>query len=343
MASVPESLSFSCLILAVCILTMADKSNGAGYAPAVFKPTQWNKAFATFMVTSLHQKPWSAMQKSRRASIAFQGNSYWLWCAEAADQGIKSARVLDLVIRDYTFKSFNNHFRTGTFHDVNLPANLSGIEVDTARFRCGSLRRYGARVKEFHLGIGITVQPCVERVMVVRQNLGHNWSSIYYANYDLSGYQLVSPVLGLLAYNAGSGVNFNNRFELGILANEKPITIDFRNMTTITNVSGIKTLCANFQKDVSPPPEQVVKRKISRWKLVVGTTVGSAVGAFLLGLLLVAMFVKVKKKARMEELERRAYEEEALQVSMVGHIRAPTASVTRTSPTIEHEYLSYPS
>ncbi|KAK1565161.1 hypothetical protein Q3G72_020170 [Acer saccharum] len=48
MASVPESLSFSCLILAVCILTMADKSNGAGYAPAVFKPTQWNKAFATF-------------------------------------------------------------------------------------------------------------------------------------------------------------------------------------------------------------------------------------------------------------------------------------------------------
>ncbi|KAK1564575.1 hypothetical protein Q3G72_006127 [Acer saccharum] len=290
--------------------------------------------------------------------------------AEAADQGIKSARVLDLVIRDYTFKSFNNHFRTGTFHDVNLPANLSGIEVDTARFRCGSLRRYGARVKEFHLGIGITVQPCVERVMVVRQNLGHNWSSIYYANYDLSGYQLVSPVLGLLAYNAGSGVNFNNRFELGILANEKPITIDFRNMTTVTNVSGIKTLCANFQKDgkviltnqvssyvcvatrhghfglvteVSPPPEQVVKRKISRWKLVVGTTVGSAVGAFLLGLLLVAMFVKVKKKARMEELERRAYEEEALQVSMVGHIRAPTASVTRTSPTIEHEYLSYPS
>ncbi|KAK4842928.1 hypothetical protein QYF36_001695 [Acer negundo] len=292
--------------------------------------------------------------------------------AEAADQEIKSARVLDLVIRDYTFKSFDNHFRTGTFHDVNLPANLSGIEVDTARFRCGSLRRYGARVKEFHLGIGVTVQPCVERVMVVRQNLGHNWSSIYYANYDLSGYQLVSPVLGLLAYNAGTGVDFNNRFELGILANDKPITIDFRNMTTITNVSGIKTLCANFQKDgkviltkqvssyvcvatshghfglvtessSSPPPEQVVKRKISRWKLAVGTTVGSAVGAFLLGLLLVAMFVKVKKKARMEELERRAYEEEALQVSMVGHIRAPTASVTRTSPTIEHEYLSYPS
>ncbi|KAL5748626.1 hypothetical protein ACOSQ2_025923 [Xanthoceras sorbifolium] len=291
---------------------------------------------------------------------------------KAEAQGIKSVRLLDLVIRDYTFKSFDNNFRTGTFHDVNLPANLSGIEVDTARFRCGSLRRYGARVKEFHLGIGVIVQPCVERVMVVRQNLGHNWSSIYYANYDLSGYQLVSPVLGLLAYNAGTDVNFSKRFELGILANVKPITIDFRNSTTvITNNSGIKPMCANFQGDgkvtltnqvspyvcvatrhghfglvtelPSPPPDQVTKKKISGWKLAVGTTVGSAVGAFLLGLLFVAMFVKVKKKARMEELERRAYEEEALQVSMVGHIRAPTASVTRTLPTIEHEYSPYSS
>ncbi|KAD4178508.1 hypothetical protein E3N88_27099 [Mikania micrantha] len=47
---------------------------------------------------------------------------------------------------------------------------------------------------------------------------------------------------------------------------------------------------------------------------------GAAIGAFLLGLLLVAMFVKEKKKARLEELERRAYEEEALQVSMAGHV-----------------------
>ncbi|KAJ4712921.1 Protein of unknown function (DUF1191) [Melia azedarach] len=283
-------------------------------------------------------------------------------------QGIKSARLLDLLIRDYTFKSFDTRLKTGTLHNVDLPANLSGIKVDTVRFRCGSLRRYGAKVKEFHLGTGVIVQPCVERVMIVRQNLGYNWSSIYYANYDLSGYQLVSPVLGLLAYNAGTDVKFNNRFQLGILANEKPITIDFRNNTRVNNISDIKPLCANFQGDgkvtltnqVSPyvcvatrhghfglvaesPPPEPVKKNISRWKLAVGTTVGSAVGAFLLGLLLVAMFVKVKKKARMEELERRAYEEEALQVSMVGHIRAPTAPVIRTIPTIEHEYIPYAS
>ncbi|KAJ9173509.1 hypothetical protein P3X46_016632 [Hevea brasiliensis] len=283
-------------------------------------------------------------------------------------QKIKSARLLDLVIRDYTFKSYDTHVRTGIIHTVHLPTNFSGIKVATARFRCGSLRRYGAQVKEFHLGIGVIVKPCVERVMVIRQNLGHNWSSIYYSNYDLSGYQLVSPILGLLAYNGGSDVNFSNPFELGIHAGEKPITIDF---TNTTNQSGIRPLCASFENDgkvtlknpashhvcvvkrhghyglviESPPPPVGApgqpRKKISPWKVVVGSTVGTALGIFLLGLLLVAMFVKVKKKARMEEMERRAYEEEALQVSMVGHVRAPTASVTRTMPTIEHEYIPY--
>ncbi|KAM3687167.1 hypothetical protein ACJW30_10G057000 [Castanea mollissima] len=285
---------------------------------------------------------------------------------KAQAQGIKSAHLLDLYIRDYTFKSFDQRFRTGTLHTVHLPANFSGIRVNMARFRCGSLQRYGARVMEFHLDVGVIVHPCVERAMVVRQNLGYNWSSIYYANYDLSGYQLVSPILGLLAYNSGVNVNFSDSFELGILAGVKPITIDFSNTTNFTNLQGIRPYCASFESDgkvtlanqVSPyvcdatrhghfglvietPPKQVSK-KISRWKVAVGSSIGAALGAFLLSLLLVAMFVKAKKKSRMEEMERRAYEEEALQVSMVGHVRAPTAALTRTLPTIEHEYIPPP-
>ncbi|XVE57797.1 hypothetical protein DITRI_Ditri04bG0118700 [Diplodiscus trichospermus] len=287
---------------------------------------------------------------------------------KAEAEGIRSAHLLDLLIRDYTVKSFDRHLRTGIVHNVHLPANLSGIKVDIARFRCGSLHRYGAQVKEFHLGSGVTVQPCAERVMVIRQNLGYNWSSIYYANYDLSGYQLVSPVLGLLAYNVGSDVSSGSSFELEILAREKPIKIDFSNITKASDMTGTRPLCASFEGDgkvklrnqVSPNvcfaarhghfglvieslPPVPLRKKISKWKLVVGSSVGAVLGAFLLGLLLVAMFVKVKKKARMEELVRRAYEEEALQVSMVGHIRAPTASVTRTPPRIEHDYTPYPS
>ncbi|KAG4171657.1 hypothetical protein ERO13_A12G223700v2 [Gossypium hirsutum] len=185
------------------------------------------------------------------------------------------------------------------------------------------------------------------------------------------GYQLVSPVLGLLAYNAGTDVSSGTPFEVGILARENnPIKINFSNVITNTTSSrrGIRPLCASFGGDgkvrlknqVSPnvcvatrhghfgllielPPSMPVRKRISTWKLAVGSSIGAALGAFLLGLLLVSMLVKVKKKARMEELERRAYEEEALQVSMVGHFRAPTASVTRTTPTIEHEYSPYPS
>ncbi|KAJ8767674.1 hypothetical protein K2173_018232 [Erythroxylum novogranatense] len=278
-------------------------------------------------------------------------------------QEIKSARLLDLLIRNYTFKSYDIHIRTGKIHAVRLPANFSGIVVDTASFRCGSLRRYGAQVKEFHLGVGVIVQPCVQRVVVIRQKLGYNWSSIYYDNYDLPGYQLVSPILGLLAYHVGNGMNFSDSLELRIHAGEAPISIDFRNTSTSNISSGNdRILCANFENDgkvtlkdlespnicvttrhghyglviKTPPPLESTRKDISTWKLVVGTSIGTVLGVSLLGLLLVAMFVKVKKKARMEEMERRAYEEEALQVSMVGHIRAPSASATRTMPTIEH-------
>ncbi|KAK8538057.1 hypothetical protein V6N13_096153 [Hibiscus sabdariffa] len=291
------------------------------------------------------------------------------WLSTEAE-GIRSARLLDLLIRDYIVKSYSSgrHLRTGIVQTVNLPANFSGIKVDTARFRCGSLHRYGAQVKEFYLERGVIVQPCAERVMVVSQNLGSNWSSIYYANYDLSGYQLVSPVLGILAYNAGTDVSLGSPFEIGILARDNPIKINFSNVTMASDTRGIRPLCASFEGDgkvtlrnqVSPhvcvasghghfglvielPPPMPVRKKISRWKLAVGSSIGAALGAFLLGLLLVSMVAKVKKKARMEELERRAYEEEALQVSMVGHVRAPIASGTRTTPTIEQQYTPYPS
>ncbi|KAL6986126.1 hypothetical protein U1Q18_019510 [Sarracenia purpurea var. burkii] len=288
------------------------------------------------------------------------------------DDGIKSARLLDLLIRDSTFRSYNNnnnkYFRTGAIHAVHLPANLSGIGVHAARFRCGSLRRYGARVKEFHLGVGVIVHPCVERVMIVIANLGYNWSSIYYENYGLSGYQLISPVLGLLAYNSGDDMSFSGPFEVKILAGKTSISIDFSNTSKlINNTKGLIPLCARFEDDgkvtlaeqvsenvcaaignghfglvIESPEVPPEKKRATGWKMAVGSSIGAALGAFLLTLLLVALFVKVKKKARMEEMERRAYEEEALQVTMVGHVRALTAPVTRTVPVIEHGYRPPP-
>ncbi|KAK9059413.1 hypothetical protein SSX86_022033 [Deinandra increscens subsp. villosa] len=262
--------------------------------------------------------------------------------------GIKSTRLLDLAIRYYTFKS-SKSFKTGKSYNVNLPSNFTGINVSTVKYRCGSLKRYGASIQEFHLESGVDVHPYVERVLVVTQNLGNNWSNIYYDSYNqLLGYQLVSPVLGLLAYNAADDSRFSIEFEVKITSpDENGIKIDFSNHTTKNNdtLHDKLQMCATFgddgkvtlQKEVAPnvcgaasqghfglvvraPLLFPERKKIKGWKVVVGSSFGAAIGAFLLGLLLVAMFAKVKKKARLEELERRAYEEEALQVSMAGHV-----------------------
>ncbi|CAI0476588.1 unnamed protein product [Linum tenue] len=299
-----------------------------------------------------------------------------------AQETIKSPQQLDLLIRDYTFRSsFINMTRTGEIHNVNLPANLSGaVRAQAARFRCGSLTRYGARIDGFTLGIGVMLYPCVERVMLITHRLSLNWSSIYSANYNLSGYQLVSPILGLAAYNAGgkrsNSPNSSYPFEVGIRsAQGNSIAVNFTNPIDDPIVN---PLCAIFEGDGktvslkppisdrvcgstsnghfglvvklpppagSPPPAAVTAAggggRAAVWKVAVASSVGSALGIVLLGLLVVAMFAKVKKKARMVEMERRAYEEEALQVSMVGHVRAPVAAGTRTVPTIEHHFVHY--
>ncbi|KAL6556338.1 hypothetical protein OROGR_005626 [Orobanche gracilis] len=278
---------------------------------------------------------------------------------------VKSARLLDLVIRDYIFRSHKKQsIRTGKLYNVNLPSNLSGIDVDAIRFRCGSLRRYGSNIKEFGLGVGTYVHPCSERVILVRQNLGPKWSSLYNDNYELSGYQLISPVLGLLAYNIISRTNKTSSVigsEVGIRAGKKAITINFGNATLVDTGPGVIPLCASFDENgkitlsnqarphvcvatrhghfglVVGSALMPLREKTSKLRMAIGSSIGAALGAFLLSLLVIAMFVNAKKKERMEEMERMAYEEEALQVSMAGHVRAVTASAgTRTMPTIEH-------
>lgn len=308
---------------------------------------------------------------------------------QSNSQSVQSTRLLDLMIRDYTIRNFKLNLNTGTIQKIHLPSNFSGIDIDTVKLRCGSLRRYGSRIGEFHIGAGVTVEPCPERVMLVRQNLGSNWSSVYSTGYNLTdyNYQLVSPVLGLLAYNANPDGVAANPYEVNVVGTDQnPILIDFLKNTSSDNPKTTKknssVLCAcftsngstTFSDQVSPyvckgtrqghyalvvtteargknddssgggmvtPSTEVNEGsgggKLSRWKVAVGSVIGSGIGAILLGLLVVAMLVKGKKKAEREEMERRAYEEEALQVSMVGHVRAPTASGTRTLPVMPHD------
>ncbi|KAI3923429.1 hypothetical protein MKW92_030030 [Papaver armeniacum] len=281
-------------------------------------------------------------------------------CVDSTD--IRPA--LDRVLGDYALNYYTKVLRkTGSLYTISLPENFSSVKADMVRFRCGSLRRYGARVKEFHIGMGIAIEPCMERVVLVRQNLGSNWSDIYYRNYNISGYNLVSPILGLLAFDVKYDSNSTaNLLEVGIFAEQEPISIDFSNVTKTVKSSINKPLCASFGRDGRVSISDQISSnicltgknghfglvietatlpktgKLSEWKIIIGSTVGGAIGVLLLGLLFVAMIVKVKKRSQMVEMERKAYEEEALQISMVGHVRVPVAGPTRTQPNLEHEY-----
>ncbi|KAL9231058.1 hypothetical protein vseg_006326 [Gypsophila vaccaria] len=292
-----------------------------------------------------------------------------------------SARLLDLVIRDYMVKLYDeNNSSTSMLTNVPLPSNFSGIEVDTARFRCGSLRRYGAKIKEFHLGKDVMITPCLDRVIFIRQVLGLEWSTMYYNSPSIQNYELVTPLLGLLAYNGGDDLrnaSSLNPFELRINADKDPIKVDFTNFTRSNSeisLQGRMLHCASFEgqgnmtltsmvapnvchvmkeghiglviESSQPPPTTLDQgrpeddaKRISRWKVALGSAIGAALGAFLLGLLIVAMLVKAKERSKLEEMVRRAYEEEALQVSMVGHVRPPVPPANRPVPINERRQL----
>ncbi|TXG68079.1 hypothetical protein EZV62_009354 [Acer yangbiense] len=136
-----------------------------------------------------------------------------------------SARVLDALLQDHAYRAFVRP-RTGIVYNGVVPSNLIGMKIAAMRLRSGSLRTRGVKMyKEFGIPIGVTESPYVERLVLVYQNLG-NWSKTYY---PLPGYTYLSPVLGLLAYDA-SNLTTTNLPELEIRASGDPLSITFQDM-----------------------------------------------------------------------------------------------------------------
>ncbi|CAL0305934.1 unnamed protein product [Lupinus luteus] len=77
------------------------------------------------------------------------------------------------------------------------------------------------------------------------------------------------------------------------------------------------------------------KKKV--W-IIVGSVLGGLVLLALLSLL-VLWAHKYKQKKKIQQMERAADVGEALHMASIGDTRAPAATVTRTQPTIEHEYI----
>ncbi|TKY65636.1 hypothetical protein E2542_SST08496 [Spatholobus suberectus] len=71
--------------------------------------------------------------------------------------------------------------------------------------------------------------------------------------------------------------------------------------------------------------------------IIVGSVVGG-LALFVLLSLLVLWMSKYKQKKKMQQMERAAEVGEPLQMASIGDTKAPAATVTRTQPTLEHEY-----
>ncbi|XP_074576346.1 uncharacterized protein LOC141832886 [Curcuma longa] len=275
--------------------------------------------------------------------------------------------LIDRIVRDSAFRSYLvDHQKTAVVYNVSLPPSVAGVEAATVRFRTGSLRRHGAAVGDFRVAPGVVVRPRSRRLVVVAQNLG-DLSSAYDGYRNISGFRLVSPVLGLLFYRAASVRNASVPPELEILATRGPITVDFSGLSRCSR--GSRVLCALFESDGNlslsnatrggtvcrartqghfalvvesagiggSGGEMEMEMKLSGWKVVVVSVAAGAFSSVLLGLVVVAVVTAQRKRMRTAEMERRAYEDEALQVSMVGHVRAPTAAVVRTAPCLEND------
>ncbi|KAL5550382.1 hypothetical protein UlMin_000558 [Ulmus minor] len=264
------------------------------------------------------------------------------------------------------------HPRTGIPLDGTVPSNLTRIGVAALRLRSGSLYRRGVQVyKEFGSHVSVYVTPYLERLVFVYQNLG-NWSMVYY---PLPGYTYLAPVVGLLAYDA-SNLSAINLPELNVRATGNPISIRFPNveaapMGTVPNcvwfnlngspsfndvVSGnvcsttdqghfsivVKSIAPspapNVPPSVVPTPSSQGKKNNSKvWKIV-GSVVGGVALLALLALL-VPWLRNYQQKKKMQRMERASEVGEALRMTRIGDTKAPSATVTRTQPVLESEYV----
>lgn len=161
--------------------------------------------------------------------------------AKALGSGsLNGSRSLDGILQEYAFKALIRP-RTGITYPVPLPSNLSGMKVEAVRLRSGSLWNRGIAYNEFRIPRGVLEQPYAQRLVLVYQNLG-NWSSLYY---NKPGFDLVAPILGILAYDA-SNLSAINPQELQLMATKQPISIQFPEVR-----QGLTPICISFYSNGS--------------------------------------------------------------------------------------------
>ncbi|KAK3140263.1 hypothetical protein QOZ80_5AG0398300 [Eleusine coracana subsp. coracana] len=297
--------------------------------------------------------------------------------ATAQSQPLSPVRVLDATLQNYAYRALVPP-RTGIVFNATLPGNLTGIAVSAARLRTGSLRRKGFNgYFEFDIPTGVTVQPFVERLVLVYHNLG-NWSDYYY---PIPGYTYLAPVLGLLVYDA-SDLSAVGLQEQNIIVTESPILVIFSNVREVPSggpaprcvyfdLNGMPwfsdlnrtNVCSTYRQGhfsivvnssaippapapapsgaiappIPPAGSHAKKGNTKTWKIA-GTAVGAALALVLLASLMICL-VRHKRHKKLEMMKQNAEVGETFRMAQVGRTQAPVASGTRTQPVIESNYV----
>lgn len=198
-------------------------------------------------------------------------------------------------------------------------------------------------------------------------NLG-NWSSVYY---PLAGYLFLSPVVGLLAYNA-SHFPAKKLPELDLRSSENPILIKFKSFIVPPN--GVSPKCVFFDlfggvefnhvlngsvcasvnqghfgvvvEESCPVPENPIAfdgsggggrgRNIGWW------VCGVVGGGIWVVVVVVGMWWAVRRcrqRRRVDKMEHAAENRVPLAAAIVGNVMMPVAMEIRTKPVLENKYV----
>ncbi|GLU00768.1 hypothetical protein SLE2022_181130 [Rubroshorea leprosula] len=264
--------------------------------------------------------------------------------------------ALDALIRLYVNQTLSMH-RTGTLYSVLLPSNFSGMNASAIRLRSRGFGRKGANLGFVTIPPAVRTAPSVKRIAVVYQNLG-NLSSKYY---QISGYNLVAPVIGFKAYDASNIISFGDQ-ELAFKVTADPISIHFPGAAEAQN----RTLqCVKFGNDgsvqyvgnmtqpnvcttketghyslviVSSPPTASPEKKGRLWRWwVIWFPIGfiGLVSLILVGVLV----VKLVRRRRIRKMEKESEKGVAFETFWIKGNKMPSASMIRTQPALEHDYI----
>ncbi|KAL6290423.1 hypothetical protein ACE6H2_007933 [Prunus campanulata] len=293
-------------------------------------------------------------------SLSFSSSSSFVQASYGYDP-----ESLSTFFHDYANTSLRNP-HTGTLYNISLPANFSGMEASFVRVLSAKFWSRGANFSSFQIPPRVIPMPYGRRLAIVFENLG-NWSSSYY---QMSNYTLVAPVVGFMAYDSPNATPIGNQ-KLNFTTQGDPITIRFSHMDDVQgkNVTPkcvqfgaagsfeIKNMTkenecithglGHFSIVVPSPPRPAPspapmstpeKKKRHRKGLGKGFVVGIVIGLVLLGLVMIATF-KLWRRKKLKAMEKQSEKDVAFDTFWVGRSKMPSASMTRTQPYLEHEYV----